>query len=269
MTRDDLYYALVNPLLAPQSSSCLNQMTANESFNMGHYLKVPMGQEMYVPVVCSKDALNLMEEHNFDTVLNVPLSYHNTTTNRRTASTVVSDMFNSPVLHKVVTNKGSVYYGTSGLILDEEFNVLLIILLRIRKNVETSETYLRGIELRVSPLVFQRQEDLVCKSIIKEIIPIYLSKFGRIKSRMVTFWRQPIQYLEYEGIIMTIEDCNEWIGSPTAPSSDNPSEAIQEELSEIIEAGSSPELISEYLTYIGVEDELVRGEEVSTRGAQS
>lgn len=109
--------------------------------------------------------------------------YYSTDSSRRTADSIIIDFFTyctiSTRLQKVVTNKGEVYYGMKGLIFDEQFNPLLFITITLNK--ETKEY--TDINIYVHPSVFINTSGLIHKTIIKKLIPFYVSYEGDFMNR--------------------------------------------------------------------------------------
>ena len=111
----------------------------------------------------------------------IPMYMNTYNQSRRTADSIVSDFFLrtnfSHRLQKVTTNKGEVYYGGKGIILDKDFNILLlctIVCKRIEYRGSQEMSYYKPI-IHISPQVFLKGENLICKSILKKIIPFYVS----------------------------------------------------------------------------------------------
>ena len=111
----------------------------------------------------------------------IPMYVNTYNQSRRTADSIVNDFFSrvnfSQRLQKVITNKGEVYYGGKGIILDKDFNILLLCTLVCRKMEHGGRqvmSYYKPV-IHVSPQVFLRNEGLVEKSIFKKIIPFYVS----------------------------------------------------------------------------------------------
>lgn len=75
---------------------------------------------------------------------------------------------------KVTTNKGKVYYGGNGFILDKDYNVLLLYVLHGIKNPDRTITYKTG-RIYVNPKVFI-SNDLLEKGIIKTVIPAFVQE---------------------------------------------------------------------------------------------
>lgn len=99
----------------------------------------------------------------------------------RTADSIVNIFFLrtnfNQRLRKVTTNKGEVYYGGKGIILDKDFNILLLCTIVCRKIEHGGRhimSYYKPI-IHVNPQVFLKNEGLINKSILKRIIPFYIS----------------------------------------------------------------------------------------------
>ena len=112
----------------------------------------------------------------------IPMYVNTHTQLRRTADSIVCEFFSrvdfNQRLQKVITNKGEVYYGGKGIILDKDFNILLLCTIackRMEYRGRQVMSYYKPI-IHVSPQVFLRGEGLIEKSILKKIIPFYLSQ---------------------------------------------------------------------------------------------
>ena len=110
----------------------------------------------------------------------IPMYVNTYNQQRRTADSIVSAFFRvdfNQRLQKVTTNKGEVYYGDKGIILDKDFNILLLCTIACKK-IEYGDrqvmSYYKPI-IHVSPQVFLRGEGLIDKTILKKIIPFYVS----------------------------------------------------------------------------------------------
>ena len=119
----------------------------------------------------------------------IPMYVNIYTQSRRTADSIVVEFFSrvdfNQRLQKVITNKGEVYYGGKGIILDKNFNILLLCTLACRRMEYRGRqvmSYYKPI-IHVSPQVFLRSEGLINKSILKKIIPFYVSQnIGQVHS---------------------------------------------------------------------------------------
>ena len=114
----------------------------------------------------------------------LPLYTNGNDQSRRTFDSIMREFFcrvsfNQRLL-KVTTNKGETYYGGWGLVLDGDFNPLLMCGLKARKVITegdggaevASMKYYRAI-CHVSPTVFAEPNKLINKGIIKKLIPLY------------------------------------------------------------------------------------------------
>ena len=111
----------------------------------------------------------------------IPMYVNTYNQQRRTADSIVSDFFSrvdfNRRLQKVTTNKGEVYYGGRGIILDKDFNILLLCTI-VCKKMEYRDrqvmSYYKPM-IHVSPQVFLRGDSLINKAILKKVIPFYIS----------------------------------------------------------------------------------------------
>lgn len=93
-------------------------------------------------------------------------------TQKRTASSIFK-FFEYQIqnrLEKVVTNKGEVYYGGKGIILNSEFKTLVLCVYEYKKNEETNLPFISKLKVYIHPSVFL-SNGLVEKGIIKTYIP--------------------------------------------------------------------------------------------------
>lgn len=110
--------------------------------------------------------------------LAVPLFETDTPYTRRTANTIFR-LFRqasmSDRLLKVITNKDEVYYGSNGLILDKDFNILFITVLEASVNEEEKKVAYDKARVYIHPKVFGH-EGLLEKGIVKTLIPAFTTK---------------------------------------------------------------------------------------------
>ena len=112
----------------------------------------------------------------------IPMYVNTYTQLRRSADCIVREFFSGVNfdrrLQKIITNKGEVYYGNRGIILDKDFNILLLCTLACRRTEYRGRqvmSYYKPI-IHVSPQVFLMGGGLIEKSILKRIIPFYVSQ---------------------------------------------------------------------------------------------
>ena len=143
-------------------------------------IEVPVFAKSAVESVVS-DRLKFPYSNHVNKII-IPMYVNTYTQSRRTADSIVGEFFSrvdfNQRLQKVITNKGEVYYGSKGIILDKDFNILLLCTLACRRMEYRGRqvmSYYKPI-IHVSPQVFLKGEGLIDKSILKKIIPFYLSQ---------------------------------------------------------------------------------------------
>lgn len=111
----------------------------------------------------------------------IPMYVNTYSQSRSTADSIVRGFFSkvnfNQRLQKVTTSKGEVYYGGKGIILDKDFNILLlctIVCRRMKNSGEQVMSYYKP-TIHVSPQVFLKSKGLIDKFILKKIIPFYVS----------------------------------------------------------------------------------------------
>lgn len=128
-----------------------------------------------------RDNLKYPEIYHVNKIV-IPMYVNAYTSLKRTADSIVLDFFSktnfNQRLQKIVTNKEEVYYGNKGIILDKDFNILFLCTLACKKIEYKNRqlmSYYKPI-IHVSPQVFLRSNSLIDKSILKKIIPFYVSQ---------------------------------------------------------------------------------------------
>lgn len=128
-----------------------------------------------IPVFAKTIVEDTIINSPFTTKVVLPLYSNSNTYNRRTADSIIRSFFIrgnlTERLQKVVTNKNEVYYGMKGIILDEHFNPLIMATMSLDRE---SRLY-KKITIYIHPEVFLNTNGLIHKSIIKKIIPFYIS----------------------------------------------------------------------------------------------
>lgn len=143
-------------------------------------IEVPVFAESAVESVI-RDKLEFPHVSHVNKIV-IPMYVNTYTQLKRTADCIVREFFSGvnfdKRLQKVITNKGEVYYGSKGIILDKDFNILLLCTLACRRMEYRDRqvmSYYKPI-IHVSPQVFLKGEGLIEKSILKKIIPFYVSQ---------------------------------------------------------------------------------------------
>ena len=157
-------------------------------------------------------------------------TYNQTT---RTADSIVNIFFSRTTfnqrLQKVTTNKGEVYYGGKGIILDKDFNILLLCTIACRKIEHGGRQMMSYYKpmIHISPQVFLRNEGLINKSILKKIVPFYIShNIDGINTRDY-FWDGIPEGTKPQ---VLIDDVNRFIEYPVKPSPQKCSDDVLNQL---------------------------------------
>lgn len=157
---------------------------------------------------------NLQTPSSIERVV-LPLYVNGTEKSRRTFDGIIREFFASTTfderLVKVITGRGDVYYGGSGLILDENFEPLLMCGLKARKVPnENNMEYYRAV-CYIHPKVFVEPSKLVNKGIIKKLIPLYTTADIRFPDDMFT------HNSNNKKVEIIIDDFSRFFVSPIAP----------------------------------------------------
>ena len=181
-------------------------------------IEVPVFARFVVESVI-RDKLEFPSINHVDKIV-IPMYTNTYNQLRRTADSIVSDFFLktnfSHRLQKATTNKGEVYYGGKGIILDKDFNILLlctIVCKRIEHSGSQVMSYYKPV-IHINPQVFLKRENLICKSILKKIIPFYVSHNIDSVTTYASF-RSDIPEGTKPQIL--IDDVNKFIENPIKP----------------------------------------------------
>lgn len=164
----------------------------------------------------------------------IPMYVNTHNQSRRIANSIVTDFFSrvnfNQRLQKVTTNKGEVYYGGKGIILDKDFNILFLCTIVCRKmkyGERQVMSYYKPI-IHVSPQVFLRGEGLIDKFILKKIIPFYVShNIDSVNTH--AFFRSDIPEGTKPQIL--IDDVNRFIEKPVKPT---PQKCLDDVLNQLL-----------------------------------
>lgn len=194
--------------------------------------------EIEVPMFAKALIENLVT-HNFsvgvDTLFQkvvIPLYVNSYNQNRRTADSIINEFSRVDFdrrLQKVTTNKGEVYYGGRGIILDSDFKPLILCSILCKKEEFRTFEYMDYYKpiVRVNPEVFLNETGLINKTIIKKIIPFYLThNIPVINTRCI--FRDKLENRKPQ---ILIEDSSRFIETPTLP---NPSTCSNEALNKLL-----------------------------------
>lgn len=140
---------------------------------------------------------------------------------RRLTSTILSDFLHvnwETRLQCVKTNKGDKYYGAPGLILDKNFNPILVLTIKHDGIVLGNRFKDLRCVCHINRSIFDNQEGLIEKAIYKKIIPfcannvpnyVSIARYGGVPTKMT----------------IVIDDCSQFIERPVIPRPSTTSDA--------------------------------------------
>lgn len=182
-----------------------------ESPSFRKFLQVDTSKESFeIPTIMTGDSLSDIFE---DSLLVLPLYVGKDIGIYRTSDSVVRHLITASYEDRLVkarTSSGLTFYGGKGLILNERFDPLLLCTFKCHiEGISIGGTppaftsvIIDGIVVHVNPMVFLDTTDLINKSIVKKVIPYYLSHSPRaLISR--SNWR-----VKSDGLAVVIEDMN-------------------------------------------------------------
>ena len=155
-----------------------------ESPSFRKFLQVDTSKESFeIPTIMTGDSLSNIFEGS---LLVLPLYVGKDIGIYRTSDSVVRHLITASYEDRLVkarTSSGLTFYGGKGLILNERFNPLLLCTFKCHiEGISVGGTppafpsvIIDGIVVHVNPMVFLDTTDLINKSIVKKVIPYYLS----------------------------------------------------------------------------------------------
>lgn len=193
--------------------------------------------EIEIPVIAKAVTENvvtnkLLLKENTEKVV-ISLYPNSSTIFKNTADSIVTTLFGnvnfSQRLQKVTTNKGETYYGNRGIILDKDLEPLILCSLICKIN--RSEQYIDYFVpvIHVNPKIFLGESGLIGKSILKKIIPFYLTYNTDFVAVYNDKFRNKIPSDTKPQIL--IDDMSRFIESPIPP---NPKTCSNEALNKLL-----------------------------------
>lgn len=181
--------------------------TLDQNSFFSRYLVVDqVNESIDIPTMCFNTIRNTFDaQAHLDTLKDkknrflIPL-YNNSYLERRaTFSSIINTFFNKSELRqrlqKIITKSDQVYYGNRGIILDENFNLLLLCTKQCQIDVNSNfqPCKVLGAKIYVDPKVFIDQKNVINKGILKELIPYYTTNFTSMYGRNATVIVEDLQ----------------------------------------------------------------------------
>lgn len=144
---------------------------------MNKFIAIDKSSDKEIPTCCLKETLSSTIAYN-NTMLYIPLHEITNRKSYKTAHMIFNNLIVQPsrtgTLQRIRTSSGKVYYGSYGLLLDENKNPILLSAVNV-KRTGTPYYNISNLTLYVNPSVFT--ETNILNSLIKDkIIPFILSK---------------------------------------------------------------------------------------------
>lgn len=143
---------------------------------MNKFIVIDKNSDKEIPTCCSSETLFSAITKN-DTKLYIPLHGITNKKSYKTAHMIFNNLIVQPrkagILRRIRTSSGKVYYGSYGLLLDENKNPILLSTINTRWS-GISNCDINGLTLYVNPSVFT-ETDILNTLIKDKIIPFILS----------------------------------------------------------------------------------------------
>ncbi len=158
-----------------------NETVYNENIMYGgimnKFIAIDKSSDKEIPTCCLRETLSSSIAHN-NTMLYVPLHEITNRKSYKTAHMIFNNLIVQPsragTLQRIRTSSGKVYYGSYGLLLDENKNPILLSAVNV-KRTGTPYYNISNLTLYVNPSVFTETD--ILNSLIKDkIIPFILSE---------------------------------------------------------------------------------------------
>lgn len=184
-----------------------HNLSTNTPFTRFLIASVDRNRDIFEVPIMLKDNCNIANK-TFNSAVLVCNS-RNSVETRRLATTILGRFINADNSDRLIcvrTNKGDKYYGGKGIILDKDFNPILILTMR----KEGSSIYP---VCRISPRAITGSG--IMENLIKnKIIPLYCSEDAVVNYINVGFNHERTASFKVKIII---EDCDYFITKPTVP----------------------------------------------------
>lgn len=183
MNFSDNFIRLMSDNLKSKQTFRVNNSTVdlNSQTLISKIIEIPLTESIIEVPWFAKDYITLLINNlNDDTTSAIiPLQTVERTYGARPASadTIIKYFIrntNFGEVTKVITTKEEIYYGTNGLIFDKNFNFIFAGTVNIEK-CEPNKYRYSALNLHINPKVFIEQDNVIHKSLIKKVIPYFLS----------------------------------------------------------------------------------------------
>ena len=164
--------------LVPITGSIRSDFLSKDCFQ--HLLSIDISGDVFeVPVTMKEAALHIKSRRYSEICM--PIVNNNThfVITRRTIAPIMRDFLSSKSksVQAVITSKGDKYYGCPGLILDQDYNPLIVCTCVISDGVVIAH------RCRIGNNVFIHQDRLIEKTIFKKFLPTLVTDYANMESK--------------------------------------------------------------------------------------
>lgn len=159
----------------------LNKYRNFESKDCFQYLlSIDIAKDTYeVPAILTNVAIQAKLKGYSEVCMPIINNNSQAIINRRTLKPIMKDFLNSSYksIQAVKTSKGDIYYGYPGIILDQDYDPLIVFTCVISKGT------IINYRCKISNKVFIHQNNLMEKAILKKFLPTLTTEFVDIEPR--------------------------------------------------------------------------------------
>lgn len=142
-----------------------------------YYIEVPINKDNIVlPIWCINNALSYYSKDiNISKFIVGIDSIYDSSATIKTADAMLKYFFSynsNAKLIAISNGKGKKYYGSKGIIFDENFSILMCMYIPIEYDTITHASTPKRPILQINPSVFLDQQEFMNKAIIQKIIPL-------------------------------------------------------------------------------------------------
>ena len=194
------------------------------------HIRIDVNQSIVeVPLFCFSNVVNGIPDLQQNSSIFVSLPQILDFQLKPTSSSALTYFLRDNILTKVKL-KDEYYYGTKGLILNKDRQILFM----LSVSVDMSSLPIRpmGIKAYVSPLVYQNQTNAIENLIVKKFIPVCVSE--PLNSPYTTFFTNKLKLFNNNisyNIPVIIDNCSKFVESPKRP---NTSDLDEEKVNQFL-----------------------------------
>lgn len=164
--------------IIPIATNIYSNFLSKDCFQ--HLLSIDISGDVFeVPVTMKEAALHIKSMEYSEICMPIVNNNEHFVITRRTIAPIMRDFLSSESksVQAVITSKGERYYGCPGLILDQDYNPLIVCTCVISNGVVTAY------RCRIGNNVFIHQDRLIEKTIFKKFLPTLVTDYANMESK--------------------------------------------------------------------------------------